>query len=50
MTNLMFKSKKEKKMFGVEASMEEFSHALVITKLFLFQRLSITQSKNVGSD
>jgi hypothetical protein len=28
--------KKENNMFGVEASMEEFSWALVITKLFLF--------------
>jgi hypothetical protein len=42
--------KKENNMFGVEVSMEEFSQALVITKLFLFYRLFISQSMNVGSD
>jgi hypothetical protein len=37
-------------MFGFEVSMEKSSWTLVITKLFLFKRLSISQVMNVGSD
>ncbi len=36
------------KIFGVGASMEEFSYAFVTRKLFLFWRLSISLSKCIN--